>query len=199
MTNPVNCETLFIVLCAFSLVKSSASSFGAFNVVQRADRRLKEVNCQLEEPNLNFEKAMLGRKRRKRATVVLSTEMASGQGLTNQHMTFVSLLTLGIALEVDRIILPNHKYRSHFSIGATWQDTNAATIWDVESIKTFLQARGIDIQAGISFFVDHKMQWCTSYPSLNLPLTAPLVDRWIHWKAMRLLLSTVGGTTISMI
>lgn len=140
-----------LVVHGSPLVTAILPSFGAFSVVQRADRNLKEVDCQLEEPHLTFEKALLGRKRRKRATVVLSTEMVPGQGLTNQHLTFVSLLSLGIALEVDTIVLPNHKHRSHFSLEATWQDTNAAAVWAVGSIKTFLQARGIAIQAGILF------------------------------------------------
>lgn len=124
-------------------------------------RHLEETHCRLPELVLTPEKAFLGHHRRKHATIVLSTDISGGQGLTNQHINMVSLITLALVAKVDRIILPRYKHRSHFSLGATWQETNAEILWDVENIRDFLQARGIDVQVSSLNFNQGKA--CSGY------------------------------------
>ena len=61
----------------------------------------------------------------------------------------LSLLTLGCAVAVDRILLPPHQHRTDFTSHAQWSEGPPGKLWDMESISDFLSQRGIALQAGL--------------------------------------------------
>ena len=113
-------------------------------------RKSGETFCQLETPRMTTEIAEIAHQRRKHAIIVLRTDISYGQGLTNQHVNLVSLITLALAGDVDRVLLPTQKHRSHFSLGASWQEAPTEDLWDIHSLKGFLKERGVGVQASHS-------------------------------------------------
>ena len=71
-------------------------------------------------------------------------QVTAAQGLANQHSVLLSLLTLGMAAGVDRILLPPHMHRSAFTSTAQWEAGPTEALWDVESIRAHVRKGGIE-------------------------------------------------------
>ena len=76
-------------------------------------------------------------------------QVTAAQGLANQHSVLLSLLTLGMAAGVDRILLPPHMHRSAFTSTAQWEAGPTEALWDVESIRTHVRKGGIELQVSV--------------------------------------------------
>lgn len=134
-----------LLLAFLSLLSAVATALSSGPTVYTPRLLGEETPCQQNKPLMAPAMALTAHQRRKHAMVVLSTETAGGMGLTNQHSTLLSLLTLGLAANVDKIVLLNHLHRSNFSMSTTWHEGTTEALWDVESIRELLRSRGIDI------------------------------------------------------
>lgn len=140
-------RTAFCIIITYSLVLKLEAA--AAVSLQTQARHLTETSCHLHAHKINTGIAEIGHQRRKSATVLLRTDISDGQGLTNQHVNLVSLITLALAGDVDKVLLPKHKHRSHFSLGASWQEGPTQELWDIHSIKQLLKDRGVGMLASL--------------------------------------------------
>ena len=76
-------------------------------------------------------------------------QVTAAQGLANQHSVLLSLLTLGMAAGVDRILLPPHMHRSAFTSTAKWEAGPTEALWDVDSIRAHVREGGIELQVSV--------------------------------------------------
>ena len=77
-------------------------------------------------------------------------QVTAAQGLANQHSVLLSLLTVGMAAGVDRIMLPPHMHRSAFTPTAEWEAGPTEALWDVEGIRAHVRKGGIELQVSVS-------------------------------------------------
>lgn len=100
------------------------------------------------QAQLTHQKAFLGNQRLKQATVLLGTEIRHGLGLAHQQSILLSLLTIGIAAGVDKLILPVYSHHAHHYgpdplAQAPSQDGSPGDLWDTEQIASFLHTKGV--------------------------------------------------------
>lgn len=108
------------------------------------------ISKQIEkctQAQLTPQQAFLGNQRLKQATVLLGTEIRHGLGLAHQQSTLLSLLTIGIAAGVDKLILPRYTHHAHLGhhphAEAPSQDSSPGDLWDTEQIASFLHTKGV--------------------------------------------------------
>ena len=99
------------------------------------------------QAQLTPQQAFLGNQRLKQATVLLGTEIRHGLRLAHQQSILLSLLTIGIAAGVDKLILPRYTHHAHLGpdphAEAPSQDGSPRDLWDTEQIASFLHTKGV--------------------------------------------------------
>ena len=113
--------------------------------------------------------ASLGQQRRSRASVMVSTAVDEKVGVANQHSSLLTLLTVALAAQVDRILLPPTLSRSDWTDSAQWQEGPSSDLWDRESIESIIKPGGVQLQAG-----RHK------FAHLILHLAGILIDNCLY-------------------
>ena len=123
------------------------------------------------------------------ADCVERVQVTAAQGLANQHSVLLSLLTLGMAAGVDRILLPPHMHRSAFTSTAQWEAGPTEALWDVESIGAHVRKAGIELQVSVQECAEsllasfngsidcrlQQMYWCTPVVILLHPHPEPVI------------------------
>ena len=121
--------------------------------------------------------ASLGQQRRSRASVMVSPAVDEKVGVANQHSSLLALLTVAVAAQVDKILLPPTLSRSEWTDTAEWREGPSEDLWDRESIEKFIRPGGVQLQAGRHNFAQFTLHMaCHSTCQLSALLSGASGD-----------------------